>query len=327
MAKYLRSIKFPGLDEAYLIPGGEDAPVLVAGTITSNGTHYPARIEGPTELVAGESYTLPNYNEETLVALREHTIDNTATKPLIVYMDDAADTGLFYYVFNRYDYAGTDCVFVMAVDESAVYVYTIGPVDIDGIAFPGGWSSVDWNTMAITPCDPPVHIQDTEVANLDIDKFILPALQNLLPADGYSEVTVNVPEEYLAELINGSDLQQMFPVPETVTTIRYGFRYANHIRGIRCPASVQRFYQGALQGCSALCLLILMRTESIVKCDTGAADLLVDTLFAYNGEIETRAIYVPDDLVDDYKADISNGWSNYAQYIKPLSECPAEYLA
>jgi hypothetical protein len=67
------------------------------------------------------------------------------------------------------------------------------------------------------------------------------------------------------------------------------------------------FYQ-----CTNLTTLIIRTTSKV--CSLGAANALTSSGIA-NG---TGYIYVPDDLVDSYKA--ATNWSTYAAQFKPLSE-------
>ena len=69
----------------------------------------------------------------------------------------------------------------------------------------------------------------------------------------------------------------------------------------------------AFYGCKKLATLILRNTENVA---TGSSDALTNTAIASG----TGYIYVPDALVDSYKA--TTTWSKYADQIKPLSELP-----
>ena len=70
----------------------------------------------------------------------------------------------------------------------------------------------------------------------------------------------------------------------------------------------------AFAHCTILTTLILSNS----KVANGGLDMFTDTPIA-NG---TGYIYVPDDLVDAYKA--ARNWSTYAAQIKPISELPTE---
>ena len=72
--------------------------------------------------------------------------------------------------------------------------------------------------------------------------------------------------------------------------------------------SVTNFRGYAFQGCSALETLII-RTPNVVA----ATDSNMFHSFTFTG-----TVYVPDDLVESYKA--YTNWSKYASQIKPLSE-------
>jgi hypothetical protein len=67
----------------------------------------------------------------------------------------------------------------------------------------------------------------------------------------------------------------------------------------------------AFSSCSSLTTVILRNTEQVVT---------LSNKNAFSGA-ENAIFYVPDSLVDSYKA--ANNWSTYADRIKGLSELPA----
>jgi hypothetical protein len=67
----------------------------------------------------------------------------------------------------------------------------------------------------------------------------------------------------------------------------------------------------AFSSCSSLTTVILRNTEQVVT---------LSNTNAFSGAANA-IIYVPDSLVDSYKA--ANNWSTYADRIKGLSELPA----
>lgn len=77
-------------------------------------------------------------------------------------------------------------------------------------------------------------------------------------------------------------------------------------------AAAVAIYTKAFYGCLKLTKLIL-RNPSVV-CTLSKTDALSETLIKSGAGY----IYVPDDLVDDYKA--ATNWSSFASKIKPLSE-------
>lgn len=76
--------------------------------------------------------------------------------------------------------------------------------------------------------------------------------------------------------------------------------------------SVESISGGAFSGCSRLVTLILRKADAVCTLENVSA-------FSYT-PIEKSAgfVYVPDDLVERYKA--ATNWSTYASQIKPISE-------
>ena len=120
-----------------------------------------------------------------------------------------------------------------------------------------------------------------------------------LPSDGDNSVLDSVLDRSIVTLQNN-----------TVTTFG-SFAFAKCIRLETVDAaSVIKIGQGAFTGCAALSTLVL-RSGDVAELGTQA----------FSGtciESGTGYIYVPDALVDSYKA--AENWSTYADRIKPLSE-------
>lgn len=79
--------------------------------------------------------------------------------------------------------------------------------------------------------------------------------------------------------------------------------------------SAENINYAALQNCAALVALVL---PGGTVCSLSSSANLTGTLIASG----TGYIYVPDDLVDQYK--VATNWATYADQIKGLSEIPAE---
>lgn len=110
-------------------------------------------------------------------------------------------------------------------------------------------------------------------------------------------------------LVNGSITEYSNP---RVTSIRgYAFYSCTSLTTINLPL-VTTIAQYALSKCTALTALILRNEAKI--CTLQKASTLQSTPIASG----TGYIYVPDALVDKYKA--ATNWSTYADQIKPLSE-------
>jgi len=100
-----------------------------------------------------------------------------------------------------------------------------------------------------------------------------------------------------------------FPV---VTSIRaYAFNRCFNLTTADFPVATS-IGSNAFTSCTALTTLILRNTEKVATLGN------VNALSGANNCI----IYVPDELVDDYKA--ATNWSAYADRIKGLSELPTE---
>lgn len=100
-----------------------------------------------------------------------------------------------------------------------------------------------------------------------------------------------------------------FPVAESIGN--YAFNGCNKLTTANFPAVVS-IYLNAFRGCSTMTALIIGNVNQV--CYLSNSNAFTDTPIS-NG---TGYIYVPDALVDSYKA--ASNWSTYAKQIKPLSE-------
>ena len=100
-----------------------------------------------------------------------------------------------------------------------------------------------------------------------------------------------------------------FPVVTLIGT--YAFNNCSKLTTVNFPV-VTSIGAYAFQSCTALTTLILRNTDKVAT--LGKANALSGA--------NNCIIYVPDELVDDYKA--ATNWSTYADRIKGLSELPTE---
>ena len=99
-------------------------------------------------------------------------------------------------------------------------------------------------------------------------------------------------------------------IPKSVTSIGSGtFQNCYSLTSIVIPNGVTSIGANAFTDCRAIKTYVFERTAGITS--------LGSTNTFSNINTSTK-IYVPDDLVDDYK--IENNWSTYANYIYPISE-------
>lgn len=89
------------------------------------------------------------------------------------------------------------------------------------------------------------------------------------------------------------------------------FAYSSLLKRLDFP-SVESIDTGAFSGCSRLVTLVLGKADAV--CTLKNVNALANTSIAKG----TGYIYVPDNLVEQYKA--ATNWSTYASQIKPISE-------
>ena len=89
------------------------------------------------------------------------------------------------------------------------------------------------------------------------------------------------------------------------------FAYSSLLKRLDFP-SVESIGTGAFSSCSRLVTLILRKADTV--CTLANVNAFTNTPIAKG----TGYIYVPDDLVEKYKA--ATNWSTYASQIKPISE-------
>ena len=89
------------------------------------------------------------------------------------------------------------------------------------------------------------------------------------------------------------------------------FAYSSLLNTLDFP-SVESIDTGAFSSCSRLVTLVLRKADAV--CTLKNVNAFTNTPFAKG----TGYIYVPDDLVEQYKA--ATNWSTFASQIKPISE-------
>ena len=101
-------------------------------------------------------------------------------------------------------------------------------------------------------------------------------------------------------------------LPSTITAIKMScFGSCRALREIDIPSAVTTIESSAFNDCFSLVKFIIRNTNSVV---TASGDPFAGSAIASG----TGYIYVPDALVEDYKA--ATNWSTYAAQIKGLSE-------
>lgn len=100
-------------------------------------------------------------------------------------------------------------------------------------------------------------------------------------------------------------------LPSLISINSNMFAYSSLLKRLDFP-SVESISRGAFSGCSRLVTLILRKADTVCTLENVSA--LSGTSIAKG----TGFVYVPDDLVEQYKA--ATNWSTYANQIKPISE-------
>ena len=100
-------------------------------------------------------------------------------------------------------------------------------------------------------------------------------------------------------------------LPSLISINSNMFAYSSLLKRLVFP-SVESISGGAFSRCSRLVTLILRKADAVCT---------LENVSAFSGtpiEKSTGFVYVPDDLVEQYKA--ATNWSTYASQIKPISE-------
>lgn len=100
-------------------------------------------------------------------------------------------------------------------------------------------------------------------------------------------------------------------LPSLISISTNMFGYSSLLKRLDFP-SVESIDTGAFSGCSRLVTLILRKADTV--CTLKNVNAFNNTPIAKG----TGYIYVPDGLVEQYKA--ATNWSTYANQIKPISE-------
>ena len=99
-------------------------------------------------------------------------------------------------------------------------------------------------------------------------------------------------------------------IPSSVASIgNYAFQGCYSLTNIVIPSSVTSIGISAFNACRSLTTYVFERTAGITT---------IGGTNTFTNINSSTKIYVPDDLVDDYK--IADNWSTYANYIYPLSD-------
>ena len=100
-------------------------------------------------------------------------------------------------------------------------------------------------------------------------------------------------------------------LPSLISISSNMFAYSSLLKRLDFP-SVERISGGAFSGCYRLVALILRKADTVCT---------LENVSAFSGTSIAKGtgfVYVPDDLVEQYKA--ATNWSTYANQIKPISE-------
>ena len=100
-------------------------------------------------------------------------------------------------------------------------------------------------------------------------------------------------------------------LPSLISINSNMFAYSSLLKRLDFP-SVESISRGAFSSCSRLVTLILRKADTVCT---------LENVSAFSGTSIAKGtgfVYVPDDLVEQYKA--ATNWSTYASQIKPISE-------
>ena len=100
-------------------------------------------------------------------------------------------------------------------------------------------------------------------------------------------------------------------LPSLISISSNMFAYSSLLKRLDFP-SVESISGGAFSGCSRLVTLILRKADTVCT---------LENVSAFSGTSIAKGtgfVYVPDNLVEQYKA--ATNWSTYANQIKPISE-------
>lgn len=100
-------------------------------------------------------------------------------------------------------------------------------------------------------------------------------------------------------------------LPSLISISTNMFAYSSLLKRLDFP-SVESISGGAFSGCARLVTVILSKADTV--CTLANVNAFTNTPIAKG----TGYIYVPDNLVEQYKA--ATNWSTYANQIKPISE-------
>ena len=100
-------------------------------------------------------------------------------------------------------------------------------------------------------------------------------------------------------------------LPSLISINSNVFAYSSLLKRLDFP-SVESISGGAFSGCSRLVTVILRKADTVCT---------LENVSAFSGTSIAKGtgfVYVPDNLVEQYKA--ATNWSTYANQIKPISE-------
>lgn len=147
----------------------------------------------------------------------------------------------------------------------------------------------------------------------NVDFSAVTTISGSVFSDCYALTSANFPEATTIgnSAFNGCRELTSVNFPAATTIGNYAFNGCSKLTSVDFPA-VATISDGAFINCKKLTSVVLRKTDTI--CTLSAT-------FAFNNtpiKSGTGYIYVPDALVDQYKA--ATNWSTYAANIKPLSE-------